>query len=164
MDEPLYYEDLSVGQGFLSRAEAIGRDRIVAFAQEFDPQPQHLDEDAARGSMFGELVASGWHTAALTMRLQLDCVVGRFPGGSLGAQIDTLAWLRPVRPGDLLRAKVEVMQMRPSRSRPDRGLVTFRTTTLNQREEPVQVMTASVLVPRRPQGGAGQAMEAGPVS
>ena len=158
MDDPLYYEDLSVGQVFLSRAEAIDRDRIVAFAQEFDPQPQHLDEDAARDSIFGELVASGWHTAALTMRLQLDSVAGRFPGGSLGAQIDTLAWLRPVRPGDLLRAKVEVMEMRPSRSRPDRGLVTMRTTTLNQRDEPVQVMTASVLVPRRPHG------ETGPVS
>lgn len=153
MDDPLYYEDLSLGQTFLSRAEAIGRDRIVAFAQEFDPQPQHLGEDSARGSIFGELVASGWHTAALTMRLQLDCVAGRFPGGSLGAQIDTLAWLRPVRPGDRLRAKVEVMEMRPSRSRPGRGLVTLRTTTLNQRDEPVQAMTASVLVPRRPQGG-----------
>jgi acyl dehydratase len=151
----MYYEDLSVGQVFLSRAEAIARDRIVAFAQEFDPQPQHLDEDAARGSMFGELVASGWHTAALTMRLQFEAVVSRFPGGSLGAQIDTLAWLRPVRPGDLLRAKIEVMEMRPSRSRPERGVVTMRTTTLNQRDEPVQAMTASVLVPRHPQGGAG---------
>ena len=163
MDDPLYYEDLSVGQAFLSRAEAIGRDRIVAFAQEFDPQPQHLDEDAARGSMFGELVASGWHTAALTMRLQLDTLMGRFPGGSLGAQIDKLAWLRPVRPGDLLRAKAEIMEMRPSRSRPDRGLVTIQTTTLNQRDEPVQVMTAAVLVPRRPQGGDSQA-GASPVS
>ena len=153
MDDPVYYEDLAVGQVFLSRAEAISRDRIVAFAQEFDPQPQHLDEDTARGSMFGELVASGWHTAALTMRLQLDSVMGRFPGGSLGAQIDTLAWLRPVRPGDLLRARAEIMDMRPSRSRPDRGLVTIQTTTLNQRDEPVQVMTAAVLAPRRPQGG-----------
>ena len=150
MEDAIYYEDLSVGQVFLSRAEALSRDRIVAFAQEFDPQPQHLDEDAARGSMFGELVASGWHTAALTMRLQLDSVMGRFPGGSLGAQIDKLAWLRPVRPGDRLRAKAEIMEMRLSRSRPDRGLVTIQTTTLNQRDEPVQVMTASVLVPRRP--------------
>ena len=150
MEDPIYYEDLSVGQVFLSRAETLSRDRIVAFAQEFDPQPQHLDEDAARGSMFGELVASGWHTAALTMRLQLDSVMGRFPGGSLGAQIDKLAWLRPVRPGDRLRARAEIMDMRLSRSRPDRGLVTIQTTTLNQRNEPVQVMTASVLVPRRP--------------
>lgn len=154
MDDPIYYDDLTVGQVFRSRAEAMDRDRIVAFAQEFDPQPQHLDEELARGSMFGELVASGWHTAAITMRLQLDSLMGRFPGGSLGAQIDKLAWLRPVRPGDLLRAEAEIMEMRPSRSRPDRGLVTIRTTTLNQRNEPVQVMTASVLAPRRaPSGG-----------
>ena len=98
------------------------------------------------------------------MRLQLDSVMGRFPGGSLGAQIDKLAWLRPVRPGDRLRAQAEIMEMRPSRSRPDRGLVKMRTTTLNQRDEPVQVMTASVLVPRRPQGGDGQFIKAGPVS
>jgi len=150
VDDPIYYEDLTVGQVFMSRAEAVGRDRIVAFAREFDPQPQHLDEEAARGSMFGELVASGWHTAALTMRLQLDSLMGRFPGGSLGAQIDKLAWLRPVRPGDVLRAKAEIMEMRPSRSRPDRGLVTIQTTTLNQRDEPVQTMTAAVLTPRRP--------------
>lgn len=158
MDKPIYYDDLAVGQVFMSRAEAISRDRIVAFAQEFDPQPQHLDEETARGSMFGELVASGWHTAALTMRLQLESVMGRFPGGSLGAQIDKLAWLRPVRPGDLLRARAEIMEMRPSRSRPDRGLVTIQTTTLNQRDEPVQVMTAAVLAPRRPHE------EASPVS
>jgi len=151
VDDPIYYEDLTVGQVFMSRAEAVGRDRIVAFAREFDPQLQHLDEEAARGSMFGELVASGWHTAALTMRLQLDSLMGRFPGGSLGAQIDKLGWLRPVRPGDVLRARAEIMEMRPSRSRPDRGLVTIQTTTLNQRDEPVQTMTAAVLVPRRPQ-------------
>lgn len=155
MDDPIYYDDLAVGQVFMSRAEAIGRDRIVAFGQEFDPQPQHLDEDAARGSMFGELVASGWHTAALTMRLQLDSLMGRFPGGSLGAQVEKLAWLRPVRPGDLLRARAEIMAMRPSRSRLDRGLVTIQTTTLNQRDEAVQVMTAAILAPRRPDGGTG---------
>lgn len=154
MDDPIYYDDLAVGQVFMSRAEAIGRNRIVTFAQEFDPQPQHLDEDAARGSMFGELVASGWHTAALTMRLQLDCLMGRFPGGSLGAQVEKLAWLRPVRPGDLLRARAEIMDLRPSRSRRDRGLVTIQTTTLNQRDEAVQVMTAAILAPRRPQDGA----------
>lgn len=155
MTNVLYWEDMEVGQVVTSRPQVMTRERIVAFAAEFDPQPQHLDEDAARGSMFGELVASGWHTAALTMRLQFEAVVSRFPGGSLGAQIDTLAWLRPVRPGDLLRAKIEVMEMRPSRSRPERGVVTMRTTTLNQRDEPVQAMTASVLVPRHPQGGAG---------
>lgn len=154
MTDPIYWDDLAVGQVFTSRAESIGRDRIVAFAEEFDPQPQHVDEAAARGSMFGELVASGWHTAALTMRLQCDALLGRFPGGGMGAQVDTLAWSRPVRPGDALRAQVEVLERRPSRSRADRGWLTLRTTTLNQRDEAVQVMTASVLAPRRP-GEAG---------
>lgn len=154
MSDPLYYDDFAVGQVFISRAEAIGRDRIVSFATEFDPQPQHLSEDLARQSMFGELVASGWHTAALTMRLQLEALLGRFPGGGMGAQVDTLAWLQPVRPGDTLRAKAEIMGMRPSRSRPDRGLITVRTTTLNQRDEAVQVMTAAILTPRRPQASA----------
>lgn len=151
MNDPIYYDDLSVGQVFVSRAQTIERGQIVAFAQEFDPQPQHLDEETARGSMFGELVASGWHTAAITMRLQLESLMGRFPGGSMGAQIDKLAWTRPVRPGDTLRAQAEILEMRLSQSRPDRGLMTIRTTTLNQRDEPVQVMTASILAPRRPQ-------------
>lgn len=149
MDAPQYYEDFAVGQTFTSRSERITRDRIVSFAAEFDPQPQHLDEGTARGSMFGELVASGWHTASLTMRLQLEAVLGGIPGGGMGAQVDSLAWRRPVRPGDELRATVEVLDMRLSRSRPDRGLLTLRTTTLNQRDEAVQVMSAAILVPRR---------------
>lgn len=150
MTDALYWEDLEVGQVVTSRPQVMTRERIVAFAAEFDPQPQHLDEEAARGSLFGELVASGWHTASVTMRLQLESVMGRFPGGSLGAQVDTLAWRRPVRPGDELRARVEVLAKRPSGSRPDRGLLTLKTTTLNQRDETVQEMTASILAPRRP--------------
>lgn len=150
MTDALYYEDLQAGRVQTSVPHVMTRDRIVAFGAEFDPQPQHLNEDAARGSMFGELVASGWHTAAATMRLQLDLLMGRFPGGALGAQVDTLAWRRPVRPGDELRAQVEVLAMRPSGSRPDRGVITIKTTTLNQRDEVVQEMTANVLVPRRP--------------
>jgi len=151
VSDPIYYDDLTVGQVFMSRAEAMPRERIVSFAEEFDPQPQHLSEDLARDSMFGELVASGWHTAALTMRLQLEALLGRFPGGGMGAQIEKLAWLRPVRPGDVIRAKAEIMEMRLSRSRPDRGLITVLTTTLNQDDEPVQVMTGAILVPLRPQ-------------
>ncbi len=150
MTDDLYWEDVGVGQVIMSRTQLMARDRIVAFAEEFDPQPQHLSDEAARGSLFGELVASGWHTASVTMRLQLEAMLGRFPGGSLGAQIDTLTWRRPVRPGDELRAQVEVLAKRPSGSRPDRGLLTLKTTTLNQRDETVQEMTASVLAPRRP--------------
>jgi acyl dehydratase len=150
MTDDLYWEDIGVGQVMTSRTQVMTRDRIVTFAEEFDPQPQHLSEEAARSSLFGELVASGWHTASITMRLQLEAMMGRFPGGSLGAQIDTLAWRRPVRPGDEIRAQVEVLAKRPSGSRPDRGLLTLKTTTLNQRDETVQEMTASVLAPRRP--------------
>ncbi len=147
--DTLMYEDFHVGRRFESRSEIMGRDRLIAFAAEFDPQPQHLGDDQARTSMFGTLVASGWHTAALTMRLQLEAAMDRIPGGAMGAQVDRLAWLRPVRPGDALRAVVEVLDTRLSRSRPDRGLITMRTTTLNQRDEPVLEMTAAVLVPRR---------------
>ena len=150
MTEPLYYEDAHIGLVITTRSERLTRDRIVAFAEEFDPQPQHLSETSARSSMFGELVASGWHTAAVTMRLQAEAVFNRIPGGGMGAQIDNLAWTQPVRPGDALHARIEVLDMRPSRSRPDRGLLTIRTTTLNEQNEPVQVMTASVLLPRRP--------------
>ena len=150
MTNDLYWEDIEVGQVITSRTQVMTRDRIVAFAEEFDPQPQHLDEEAARGSLFGELVASGWHTASVTMRLQLEAMMSRFPGGSLGAQIDTLAWRRPVRPGDELHVQVEMLAKRPSGSRPDRGLVTLKTVTLNQRDEAVQEMTASILAPRRP--------------
>lgn len=150
MTDDLYWEDVGVGQVIVSRTQLMTRDRIVAFAEEFDPQPQHLSDGAARGSLFGELVASGWHTASVTMRLQLEAIISRFPGGTMGAQIDTLAWRRPVRPGDELRAQVEVLAKRPSGSRPDRGLLTLGTVTLNQRDETVQEMTASVLAPRRP--------------
>lgn len=146
---PLFYEDLHVGQTFTSQPVTVDRDRIVSFAAEFDPQPQHLDETSAAESQFGTLVASGWHTGAITMRLQLEAMMGRFPGGALGAQVDTLAWRRPVHPGDTLHAVVEVLQMRPSASKPGRGVLTLRTTTLNQHDEAVMTMQAAVLVPRR---------------
>ena len=149
MTDALYWDDLAVGDAFTSRSQALTRDQIVAFATEFDPQPQHVDETAAAASMFGTLVASGWHTAALSMRLQLDVVLNRFPGGSMGAQVDTLRWIRPVLPGEALHTTTEVMALRPSTSRTDRGWVTIRTTTSNEQGDPVQVMTASVLAPRR---------------
>lgn len=148
--EPLFYEDLHVGQRFESAAMPMERDRMVAFAAEFDPQPQHMDEELARASTFGTLVASGWHTASLTMRLQTEAFFSRFPGGALGAQLDGLVWRQPVHPGDTLRAIVEVLALRASNSRPERGLATLRTTTLDQRDRVVLEMTAAVMVPRRP--------------
>lgn len=149
MSTPLFYEDFHVGQRFETATAPMDRDRLVAFAAEFDPQPQHLGEDQAKASLFGTLVASGWHTAALTMRLQLDTVFSRIPGGAMGAQVDNLTWRRPVHPGDQLRAVIEVQAMRLTRSRPDQGLLTLHTSTLNQHDEPVLAMTAAVLVPRR---------------
>jgi acyl dehydratase len=118
------------------------------FANAFDPQPFHLDEEAARSTFFGGLAASGWHTAALTMRLLVESDV-RPAGGIIGAGGEELRWPRAVRPGDELELEAEVLEVRPSASRPRRGLVKFRTTTLNQRQEPVQVLVMSLLVERR---------------
>jgi acyl dehydratase len=144
-----YFEDFNVGQVFNTGRLRIDKEQIFAFARQFDPQPYHLDEDAARQSVFRGLAASGWHTAALTMRLMVD---GEFrpAGGILGVGFDELSWPRPVRPGDELQAQSEVLEVRPSKSRPDRGLIRVRTTTLNQNDEPVQIFTGNLIVPRRP--------------
>jgi acyl dehydratase len=144
-----YLEDFAVGQLYRSGRLRIDKDEIVAFAAQFDPQSYHLDEDAGRKSVFGGLVASGWHTAALMMRLVADGEL-RPAGGILGVGFDALSWPRPVRPGDELHVVSEVLEVRPSKSRPDRGLIRVRTTTLNQNGEAVQIYTANLLVPRRP--------------
>jgi acyl dehydratase len=145
----LYLEDIVVGQVYRSRRLTVDADRVKAFAGEFDPQPFHLDDDAARQSVFGGLVASGWHTAALTMRLLVE---GEFTpaGGLVGAGADELRWPRPVRPGDTLQVEGEVLEVRPSRSKPHQGVVKTRITTTNQHGEVVQVFVASLIVPRRP--------------
>jgi acyl dehydratase len=146
-----YLEDLAVGQVFGSGSLTVTAEEITAFATQYDPQPFHLDDEAARRTMFGGLAASGWHTAALTMRL---LVGGEFrpAGGIIGGGMDELRWPRPLRPGDTLRLETEVMEVRPSRSRPQQGLVKARTTTFNQHDEPVQVIVANLIVPRRPAG------------
>jgi len=145
----LYLEDFSVGQVFRSGSRRITEAEIKAFAQQFDPQPFHLDSEAAKASMFGGIAASGWHTMALTMRLLVD---GGAPiaGGIIGAGAEELRWPRPVRPGDELTVESEVLEIRPSRSRPTQGLMKMRSTTLNQNGEPVQIFVANLLVPRRP--------------
>jgi acyl dehydratase len=127
----------------------VEQDAIKAFAAAFDPQPFHLDEQAAVASLFGGLVASGWHTAALTMRLLVEGEL-RVVGGLIGASVEDLKWPRPVRPGDVLTIQSEVLDVRPSTSRPDRGRVKLRTTTWNQRNEPVLEQVATLVVPRRP--------------
>ena len=145
----LYLEDVVVGQIYHSRPMAVDARAIKAFAAEFDPQPFHLDDDAARRSIFGGLAASGWHTAALTMRLLVESEF-RPAGGLIGAGFDELRWPRPVRPGDTLQVEGEVLEVRPSRSRPRQGVVKTRITTRNQHGEAVQVFVANLIVPRRP--------------
>ncbi len=148
----LHLEDLSPGQRYGSdRRLTVSAADVSAFAAQFDPQPFHLDEAAARNSVFGGLAASGWHTAALTMRLLVESDF-RPAGGIVGAGMDELRWPRPVRPGDELRVETEVLEVRPSRSRPEQGMVKARTTTLNGRGEPVQVLVANLVVPRRSGG------------
>ncbi|WP_333794900.1 MaoC family dehydratase [Hyphomicrobium sp.] len=147
-DTRLYFEDLTVGLRVRTASLRLDAEAIKTFAAEFDPQPFHLDEIAGARSLFGGLVASGWHTAALTMRL---LVTSGLPiaGGVIGAGGE-LSWPRPTRPGDELTVICEVVGARTSRSRPDRGTVTVRTETQNQAGEVVQVMTAQLIVPRRP--------------
>jgi acyl dehydratase len=146
-DRLYYLDDLRVGQRFSSGEHVLDATQIKAFAAQYDPQPFHLDEEAARGSLFGGLAASGWHTAAITMRL---LVGGGAPiaGGVIGAGGE-IAWPRPTRAGDVLRVESEVLEVTPSRSRPERGTVTLRSETRNQRGEVVQVLTARLVVPRR---------------
>ncbi len=144
-----YLEDFAAGQTFGSGRMKIDRERIKSFAAEFDPQPFHLDEAAARDTLFRSLAASGWHTAAVTMRLLVEGEL-KPAGGIVGAGFDEFRWPRPVRPGDELRVESEVLEVRPSKSRPDQGLIKVRTTTLNQNNEPVQVSIGNLIVPRRP--------------
>jgi len=144
-----YLEDFAVGQTFGSGRLRVDVQQIKAFAAEFDPQPYHLDEEAARDTIFRGLSASGWHTAAITMRLLVDSEL-KPAGGIIGVGFDELRWPRPVRPGDELRVESEVLEVRPSRSRPEDGLIKVRATTLNQQGEAVQIFVANLLVPRRP--------------
>jgi len=143
-----YLEDYAVGQRFRSGPLRIDKERIKRFGAEFDPQPFHLDAEAARHTIFGGLVASGWLTAAVTMRLLVESEL-KPAGGIVGAGADEFRWPRPVRPGDELRIESEVLEVRPSKSRPGQGLIKVRTTTLNQNDEAVQIIVANLVVPRR---------------
>ena len=143
-----YLEDFAVGQKFGSGRLLVDKDRALAFAAEFDPQPFHLDEEAARHSIFGGLAASGWLTAALTMRLLVEGEL-KPAGGILGAGFDEFRWPRPVRPGEELHLESEVLEVRQSKSRPEQGLIKVRTTTFNQNREAVQIQVANLVVPCR---------------
>ena len=143
-----YFEDLEAGQNFSSASLRVDEAAIIEFAQQFDPQPFHLDDAAARHSIFGGLAASGWHTAAMTMSL---CVGSKFkPAGGIVGVGGELTWLKPVRPGDELHVEIEVLETRVSRSRPQQGVVRIRLTTINQDGETVQTFVPTLFVDRRP--------------
>lgn len=146
----MHLEDFQPGQRFRTDEYLMTEEKIVAFAREFDPQPFHFDPNAARSSFFGRLVASGWHTAAVTMNL---LVTSGLPvaGGCIGLGGE-IAWPHPTYPGDILHVEGEVVDVRPSRSKPAQGIVTMRYTTFNQRGEEVQIFTAKILAFRRPAG------------
>jgi acyl dehydratase len=143
----LYLEDLHVGQRFTSGSYYMDEGRMKAFATEFDPQPFHLDDAAAQRSIFRGLAASGWHTAAATMRLLVESLP--FASGMIGLGGE-IAWPKPTRPGDTLRVESEIVEVAPSRSKPNQGVVIVRSTTLNQDGDHVQAFTAKILVFKRP--------------
>ena len=142
----LYLEDLHVGQRFTSGSLELDEEQIKAFARQFDPQPFHLDPEAAGKTFFGSLAASGWHTAAITMRLLVEGLP--LAGGLIGGGGE-ITWPRPTRPGAILHVESEVVEVTPSRSRPERGMATFRSETINQFGEVVQVLTSKMVVLRR---------------
>jgi len=141
-------DDLKPGDRFAGGPLTVTEEAIFDFAGRFDPQPFHLDHEAAKASVFRGLAASGWHTAALTMRMLVGSEA-RLAGGYVGLGMEELAWPQPTRPGDVLRIESEVLEVRPSATKPDRGTALIRTLTYNQNDEVVQRMTALLLVPRR---------------
>jgi acyl dehydratase len=146
--EPLFFEDLELGRSYGSEEIEVGLDEVLEFARRYDPQPFHTDPVAARNSVFGELVASGWHTAALTMRLRVLSEL-RLAGGWVGLGVESMRWPKPVKPGDRLRVEVEVLEKRESKSKPDRGIVRVRTSTFNQHGELVfETVTAQIVLRR----------------
>ena len=148
VSKPVHYlDDMQVGQRFISSTHLLDEAQIIAFAKQFDPQPFHTDPEAAKSTFFEGLVASGWHTAAITMKLMVETglpIAGGIIGG--GGEI---SWPRPTRPGSILHVESEVLELKQSKSRPDRGMAIIRNETKNQAGETVQVMTAKLVVPRR---------------
>jgi acyl dehydratase len=148
-----FLEDLAPGQVFTSDARAVvDAGAIKRFAGEFDPQPFHLDEASTRSTFFKKLVASGWHTTAVTMQLAVKTLP--LSRGVIGSGVDELRWPRPVKPGDTLRLHCEVIEVTPSKLDPSRGTARVRMTTLNQHDQPVQTMVANLLAFRRPKEAA----------
>ncbi|MEJ0009673.1 MAG: MaoC family dehydratase [Alphaproteobacteria bacterium] len=149
MPNELYYEDFEVGQKFESGTYVMDRQDIIDFAREYDPQPQHIDEEGAKASLFGTLVASGWHTAAASMRLKIESPMSRVAGGLVGMGLEEVKWPRPVYPGDELHVVVTVLEKRESKSKPGKGVIRYKVETFNQKDELVMEMRTAVIVPLR---------------
>jgi acyl dehydratase len=147
MRDVLYLEDLKPGQRFKTGFHPLTEDEIMMFARDYDPQPFHTDPEAARHGFFGGLAASGWHTAAISMRLQVESGPP-LAGGMIGASVE-LTWPRPTRPGDILHVESEILEVVPSSSRPDRGMIVLKSQTKNQKDEVLQLQTSRLLVWRR---------------
>jgi acyl dehydratase len=147
-----HFEDLHIGQRFRAGPIVLTRERIIEFGIEFDPQPMHVSDEAAIDTLAGELIASGWHTGAVTMRLLIDGAMPRWQGKGIGAGISSLKWPNPVRPGDALSAESEILDLRRSKSNPWRGIMTIRTITTNQRDDVVQEVIANMIAPCRTDG------------
>ena len=142
-----YYDDLKVSDRFKSEQLEVTEKEVIEFAHKFDPQMFHLTRKSAERTIFKGLIASGWHTAAMTMRLFVRTL--NFAEGAIGLGVDELRWPNVVRPGDVLMVETEIVDLRPSRSKPDYGIIRLRNVTTNQRGEIVQTMLASAMVPRR---------------
>jgi acyl dehydratase len=145
-----YWEDIEVGARSSFGSYEVTRDEVIAFASKYDPQPFHLSDEAAARTYFGRLSASGWHTCAMLMRMLVEHMRTERQAGLGSPGIDELRWLKPVYPGDTLRAESEVIDKTPSRSRPDMGSYRGRTTVFNQHDEPVMKLTSIGLISRRP--------------
>lgn len=149
---PCYLEDFVIGQKLVTPGVTVSEEDIIAFARQFDPQSFHTDPVAAKATVFRGLAASGWHTAAVTMRLFVDHTFHP-DGGLIGAGVEALDWPRPVRPGDTLHLEVEVMAVRASRTKPTQGMVVVQCVTMNQHGEPVQIFRPKLVVQKRPAAG-----------
>ncbi|KTC87364.1 MULTISPECIES: MaoC family dehydratase [Legionella] len=143
----LYLDDIQVGQCFISNSYTLDTEQVKTFAKQFDPQPFHLDEEAAKNTLFGQLIASGWHTAAITMKLLVEAVGYRFAGGLIGKRGE-LSWPNPTYPSDCLHIEGEVLEIKPSKTRPQWGTVKICNHTINQKQQIVQILIADVMVMR----------------
>ena len=150
----IYFEDLEVGQKHSYGAYRVTREEVLEFARKYDPQPFHLSDEAAAETHFGRLAASGWHTGAMAMAMIVEHMKDHPQAGLGSPGLDELRWLRPVHPGDTLRVESEIVELRPSRSKPDIGSFRTRVTVFNQEDAPVMTFTSIVLMRRRPKGEA----------